>query len=94
MEREACAQVGSERFADSPDVLKSEKHQQTVVRVLDLEIGGHDFITMAGPCSVETELQLMATAHHVRRVARTFFVAAHSSRAALLMHFKVTVLLA
>ena len=35
--------------------------------VLDLEIGSGDFVTMAGPCSVETEFQLMATAHHVRR---------------------------
>jgi 3-deoxy-7-phosphoheptulonate synthase len=56
-----------ERFAESPDVLKSARHQQTVVPVLDLEIGGDEFITMAGPCSVETEFQLMATAHHVRR---------------------------
>jgi 3-deoxy-7-phosphoheptulonate synthase len=38
-----------------------------VVRVLDVEIGGSEFITMAGPCSVETETQLLATAHHVRR---------------------------
>ena len=36
------------------------------MRVLDLEIGGCDFITMAGPCSVETEHQLLSTAHHVR----------------------------
>lgn len=56
-----------ERFAETRDVLKSDKHQQTVVRVLDLEIGGRDFITMAGPCSVETEQQLLSTAHHVRR---------------------------
>jgi 3-deoxy-7-phosphoheptulonate synthase len=56
-----------ERFAEASDVLKSEKHQQTVVRVLDLEIGGRDFVTMAGPCSVETEQQLLSTAHHVRR---------------------------
>ena len=55
-----------ERFAETSDVLKSEKHQQTVVRVLDLEIGGSDFITMAGPCSVETEQQILSTAHHVR----------------------------
>ncbi|MGA8742263.1 MAG: 3-deoxy-7-phosphoheptulonate synthase [Terracidiphilus sp.] len=47
--------------------MKSDKHQQTVVRVLDLEIGGGDFIIMAGPCSVETEQQLLSTAHHVRR---------------------------
>ena len=56
-----------ERFADSPDVLKSARREQTVVPVLDLQIGGAEFITMAGPCSVETEFQLMATANHVRR---------------------------
>jgi 3-deoxy-7-phosphoheptulonate synthase len=55
-----------ERFAEASEVLMSEKHQQTVVRVLDLEIGGGEFITMAGPCSVETEHQLLSTAHHVR----------------------------
>jgi len=57
----------NERFAESPDVLKSAERRQTVVPVLDLEIGGDEFITMAGPCSVETEFQLMATANHVRR---------------------------
>jgi len=56
-----------ERFAESPDVLKAAGRQQTVVPVLDMEIGGGEFITMAGPCSVETEFQLMATANHVRR---------------------------
>ena len=56
-----------ERFSETSDVLKSDKHQQTVVPVLDLEIGGRDFITMAGPCSVETERQLLSTAHHVRQ---------------------------
>jgi 3-deoxy-7-phosphoheptulonate synthase len=35
--------------------------------VLDVEIGGGGFVTMAGPCSVETEFQVMATANHVRR---------------------------
>jgi len=56
-----------ERFAETPDVLKGALHQKTVIPVLDLEIGGNEFITMAGPCSVETEFQLMATANHVRR---------------------------
>jgi 3-deoxy-7-phosphoheptulonate synthase len=56
-----------ERFAETPDVLKSPRLEQTVVPVLDIEIGGDEFITMAGPCSVETEFQLMATANHVRR---------------------------
>jgi 3-deoxy-7-phosphoheptulonate synthase len=56
-----------EQFAETPDVLKSARRQQTIVRVLDVAIGGHEFITMAGPCSVETESQLMTTASHVRR---------------------------
>jgi 3-deoxy-7-phosphoheptulonate synthase len=56
-----------ERFAETPDVLKGALRQKTVIPVLDLEIGGNEFITMAGPCSVETEFQLMATANHVRR---------------------------
>lgn len=55
-----------ERFAGSPDVLKSAWRRQTVVPVLDLTIG-NGFVTMAGPCSVETELQLMATAEAIRR---------------------------
>ena len=57
----------SDRFTESPDCLKSTRRQQTIVPVLDLEIGGGEFVTMAGPCSVETEFQLMATANHVRR---------------------------
>ncbi|HEV2486917.1 MAG TPA: 3-deoxy-7-phosphoheptulonate synthase [Terracidiphilus sp.] len=56
-----------ERFADAPDVLASAGCRPTVVQVLDLKIGAGECITMAGPCSVETEFQLIATAHHVRR---------------------------
>lgn len=56
----------NEFFADSPQTLKNHRHRQTVVRVSNLEIGGGEFITMAGPCSVETEHQILSTAHHVR----------------------------
>jgi 3-deoxy-7-phosphoheptulonate synthase len=55
-----------ERFAETPDVLKSAQRQRTSVPVLDLQIGGGEFIVMAGPCAVETEAQVMATANHVR----------------------------
>jgi 3-deoxy-7-phosphoheptulonate synthase len=55
------------RFAETPDCLKSPRRRQTVVPVLEIEVGGDEFITMAGPCSVETEFQLMATANRVRR---------------------------
>ena len=56
-----------DQFADSPDVLKRSGRQRTAISVAGIEIGGDDFVTMAGPCSVETEFQLLATAHHVRR---------------------------
>jgi len=56
-----------EQFAEATDCLKSARRRQTVVPVLDLVIGGDEFITMAGPCSVETESQLMTTASRVRR---------------------------
>ena len=59
--------VWHEQFCDSPDVLKGARREPTLVPVLDLEIGGDEFITMAGPCSVETEFQLIATAQHIRR---------------------------
>lgn len=56
-----------ERFADAPDVLIGARRTRTIVPVLDLAVGGEEFVTMAGPCSVETEFQLLATAMHVRR---------------------------
>ena len=37
----------------------------TVVNVGDLEIGGTDFVVMAGPCAVESREQLLSTARHV-----------------------------
>ncbi len=39
----------------------------TVIRVGDLAIGGPDFIVMAGPCSVESEEQLMASAYVAKK---------------------------
>lgn len=55
-----------ERFAETPDVLKTAERQQTIIPILDFTIGGDDFVTMAGPCSVENEAQLIETALHVR----------------------------
>ncbi|HEX4006676.1 MAG TPA: 3-deoxy-7-phosphoheptulonate synthase [Acidobacteriaceae bacterium] len=54
-----------DQFADAPDVLKSTPDQRTVVWAGGVEIGGTEFVTMAGPCSVETERQLMETAESV-----------------------------
>jgi 3-deoxy-7-phosphoheptulonate synthase len=38
---------------------------RSVVRVRDIEIGGNDFVVMAGPCAVESEDQLLRTAEAV-----------------------------
>jgi 3-deoxy-7-phosphoheptulonate synthase len=46
---------------------KTDTRSRTVVRVRDLEIGGDDFVVMAGPCAVESETQLLQTAEAVAR---------------------------
>ena len=56
-----------ERFADSPNALKSESHLRTVIPIHNFVVGGDEFVTMAGPCSVESERQLFSTAERVRR---------------------------
>lgn len=56
-----------EQFADAPDVLKTTPDQKTIVGAGGVAIGGDAFVTMAGPCSVETERQLMETAEFVAR---------------------------
>ena len=47
-------------------VAKTAAHARSVVRVRDIEIGGDDFVVMAGPCAVESEDQLLGTAEAVR----------------------------
>jgi 3-deoxy-7-phosphoheptulonate synthase len=56
-----------ERFAETPDVLIGARRERTLVPVQDFVIGGDEFVIMAGPCSVESEAQLISAAHHVRR---------------------------
>jgi 3-deoxy-7-phosphoheptulonate synthase len=46
-------------------VAKTAQHSRTIVQVGDLQIGGADFVVMAGPCAVESEAQLMQTAEAV-----------------------------
>src|SRR6202451_4322449 len=48
-------------------VSKEYKSTRTQVRVHGFEIGGDEFIVMAGPCSVESEKQIMDTAEGVRK---------------------------
>src|SRR6478752_2680813 len=46
-------------------VAKSTACVRSVVQVRDIEIGGNDFVVMAGPCAVESEIQLLQTAEAV-----------------------------
>ncbi|HEX9294212.1 MAG TPA: 3-deoxy-7-phosphoheptulonate synthase [Polyangiaceae bacterium] len=48
-------------------VSRELKPEATVVEVRGVKIGGGSFCVMAGPCSVESREQLMATAEHVRK---------------------------
>ena len=46
-------------------VSKEFRKERTVIKVGKAEIGGDEFVTMAGPCSVENERQIMETAEAV-----------------------------
>lgn len=48
-------------------VAKTEAHSRSVVEVRGIEIGGGDFVVMAGPCAVESEDQLLQTAEAVAK---------------------------
>ena len=53
-------------FAESPDVLLGASGKRTKIPVRNCIVGGDNFVIMAGPCSVETENQLISTALHVQ----------------------------
>jgi 3-deoxy-7-phosphoheptulonate synthase len=42
------------------------RKRSTVVKIGDVEIGGNDVVLMAGPCTIESEEQLVRTAQAVR----------------------------
>src|SRR5579872_6535766 len=46
-------------------VSKELKQERTRIRVNGAEIGGDEFVVMAGPCSVESEKQIIETAENV-----------------------------
>ena len=48
-------------------VSKEFKKERTRVRTNGVELGGSEFVVMAGPCSVESEKQIMDTAEGVAR---------------------------
>jgi 3-deoxy-7-phosphoheptulonate synthase len=53
-------------------VSKEFRPNRSVFRVNGVDIGGDDFVVMAGPCSVESERQILETAHSVRAAGAKF----------------------
>jgi len=45
---------------------RSFRHQTSVIRIGDVEIGGEAVVLMAGPCTIESEEQMVKTAAAVR----------------------------
>lgn len=48
-------------------VSREFRKENTVIRVNGVEIGGEDFVVIAGPCAVESEEQIMETAEVVAK---------------------------
>jgi 3-deoxy-7-phosphoheptulonate synthase len=67
-EMRAMAGVEDVSYIPSPFKLASRvfRKETTVVRVGDVEIGGRSVVLMAGPCTIESEEQLVRTAAAVR----------------------------
>lgn len=57
----------NKRFSQFDLVVKTDSRTHTVVHVGSVEIGGPDVIVMAGPCSVESERQLLEAAEAVAK---------------------------
>jgi 3-deoxy-7-phosphoheptulonate synthase len=45
--------------------------QDTIIEINGVAIGGNEIVVMAGPCAVESEEQLMSTAHAVKAAGAT-----------------------
>jgi 3-deoxy-7-phosphoheptulonate synthase len=52
-------------------VSREFRAQRSAIRLNGLEIGGGEFVVMAGPCSVESEKQIMETAEAVAAAGAT-----------------------
>lgn len=46
-------------------VSREFKHEDTIIKIKDVTIGGEEILVMAGPCSVESEEQTMSIAERV-----------------------------
>ena len=61
------SQSWNEQFSSLELVTRFSGQPRKVVQVGDIEIGGGEFVVMAGPCAVESESQVLETAKAVSR---------------------------
>ncbi len=52
-------------------VSREFQHENTIIKINDVVIGGKDEVVMAGPCAVESEEQVMTIAESVSRAGAT-----------------------
>jgi len=71
---EAMAQVETAMRISAPYkfVSREFKHEKSRIKANGVEIGGDEFIVMAGPCSVESEKQILETARAVAKSGAKF----------------------
>ena len=53
-------------------VSREVKHDDTIVDVAGVAVGGRAIVVMAGPCAVESEAQILASAHGVAKHGASF----------------------
>jgi 3-deoxy-7-phosphoheptulonate synthase len=72
LEAMECVEKAMRISAPYKFVSKEFRRARTVIRIHGgVEIGGDDFVVMAGPCSVESEKQIMESAEAVARSGAT-----------------------
>jgi 3-deoxy-7-phosphoheptulonate synthase len=53
-------------------VSREYRHTKSIIHANGIDIGGDQFVVMAGPCSVESERQILETAHAVAQAGALF----------------------
>ena len=66
METDSCSIDTTVKTEDPELVRRSARPEGTIVDVNGIRIGGKEIVIMAGPCAVESEVQLSETAKSVR----------------------------
>ncbi|MBU1096196.1 MAG: 3-deoxy-D-arabinoheptulosonate-7-phosphate synthase [Ignavibacteriae bacterium HGW-Ignavibacteriae-2] len=58
--------IKSKKSASYKLASRDYKSEDTIIKVRDVEIGGANFVVMAGPCSIESESQILSCAAEAR----------------------------